>query len=74
MNELEVQLIYDWLGITDGQQQQTINNAIPIAAKLLGHIDDNKQLLATMSADVQLLIPAARIVFDKLALKVKPGT
>lgn len=74
MEEFEITLIYDWLGITDSQQQAVINDAIPIAAKLLGHIDDNRALLATIVADMQLLIPAARIVFDKLAVKVKPTT
>lgn len=71
MEELEIALIYDWLGIYDDQSRSTINSAIPIGAKLLGHLDDNKQLVATFSADIQLLIPAARIVFEKLAAKIK---
>lgn len=71
MEELEIGLIYDWLGIYDDQSRTTINNAIPIAAKMVGHVDDNKATLATLIADAQLLVPAARILLDKLAAKVK---
>lgn len=57
----------DSLGITDPKQRQTVVAAIPIAQKLVEHVNDNLPLFATLSADIQILVPAAKIVLDALA-------
>lgn len=59
----------DSLGIYDPKQRQTITDAIPIAAKLVDHVNDNLPLFATLSADIQILVPAAKILLDALAAK-----
>lgn len=65
----EVDLALDALGISDGKQRDIVQAAIPVAAKLFDHANDNQALLATMWADIQLLIPAAKIVLDALAAR-----
>ncbi len=66
MNQWELNLALGMLGLNE-QQKQTVESAIPIAAKLVDHIAANKQLFATIFADAQLLVPAAKIVLDALA-------
>ena len=60
---IEVEL--DLLGLSS-QDQQTVENAIPVAAAFLQHITANKQLFATLYADGQLLLPAALILANAI--------
>lgn len=62
----ELSLALHALGVTDPAKQQQVKNAIPIADKLVGHINDNKHLFDTLWADIQLIIPAVKIVLDAL--------
>lgn len=68
MNQWELSLALNLLGLDD-TQKQTVVNAIPIFAKLIDHVTDNKQLFATLAADTQLVLPAVKIIMDALAAK-----
>lgn len=65
MSNWELDVALDLLGL-DAQQQQTVKDAIPLAAKLLDHIEANKRLFATLYADINLILPAAQIILDAL--------
>lgn len=63
---IEIEL--DLLGLST-QDQQTVENALPIAAKLLDHANANRQLFDTIYADAELVAPAALILANALNAK-----
>ncbi len=67
----ELSIALDAIGVSEPAQQQAVIDAIPIADKLINHIKDNMALFETLSADIKILIPAAKIVLD--ALKTSTG-
>ena len=44
ITDWELSLALHALGVTDPAQQQQVKSAIPVADKMVGHIQDNKQL------------------------------
>lgn len=61
----ELDIALGSLGLND-DQKATVEAALPVAAKLVNHVEDNKALFATLYADCQLLLPAAKILLDAL--------
>ncbi len=57
----ELHIALETLGL-DPAEEQIVTNAMPVASKLLGHVEDNKQLFSTLWADIQLVLPAAKIL------------
>lgn len=61
-----LEVLLDTLGINDPADRQTVKDGLPILKKFIDHVNENKPLFATLSADAQLLLPAAKIVVDAL--------
>lgn len=65
MTKWIVEIELDLLGLS-AQDQQTVENALPVLSAALGHISANKQLFATLYADMQIILPAASILANAL--------
>ena len=61
----EINLALDSLGLTP-DQKQTVLSAVPIATKMIEHIDNNQQLFDTLYADMKLILPAFKIILEAI--------